>query len=116
MVSDVTSLSFSKSSFYLIIIEYLLGLLDEPKEFLRSLPSLLKRNGILIIADEHGLYERMIPLKRMISPKVIDEALEEGNKFEKECEFDTPYFEILTDRVVHMNMTSFVKYRKKEEA
>jgi ubiquinone/menaquinone biosynthesis C-methylase UbiE/uncharacterized protein YbaR (Trm112 family) len=112
MVADAEKLPFAKDSFDLIIVEYLLGLLQEPEKFLKSLHCFLKNNGLLIIADDHGWWERMRPSKRMTSPEMVDRVLQKN--FSKEYEFDTPHFEILTDRCYHIHLTRFVRYRKKE--
>jgi ubiquinone/menaquinone biosynthesis C-methylase UbiE len=110
VVADAENLPYLADSFDLIIVEYLLGLLEEPERFLKSLSRFLKNNGILIIGDDHGWWERMRPRRRMTCPEMLEKAL--GDKFTKECEFDTPYFEILTDRVYHTHLTRFARYRK----
>jgi len=110
-VADAENLPYLTGNFDLIIVEYLLGLLEEPERFLKSLSRFLKNNGILIIGDDHGWYERMRPRRKMTCPGMLEETL--GDRFTKECEFDTPYFKILTDRVYRMHLTRFAKYRKR---
>jgi SAM-dependent methyltransferase/uncharacterized protein YbaR (Trm112 family) len=112
IVADANNLPFKNKVFDIVIIIYLLGLLEEPEKFLKTIPNLLKDKGVLIIADDHGWYERFRPKKTQTCPSMLDEALK-SEGLVKEIEFDTPYFEILTDRCYHLHLTRFVKYRKK---
>jgi len=111
MVANADKLPFLNSIFDIIIISYLLGLLEIPKEFLKLIPSLLKDNGMLIIADDHGWYQRIRPRSRHTCPEMLAKAFEYSG-LKKDLEFDTPYYESLTDRVYHIHLTRFTRYRK----
>ena len=100
-------LPLKENEFDCVIIVFLLGLLKNPRALLEKASRLLRKGGILIVADDHG-WEKLRPEMTRTLPSMVNETLEkEGLSIE--VEFDVPYFEMLNGRMYHIHLTRMLR-------